>query len=172
MALASVGFLCSTRAIGTPLTRNITSARLPLRAGGLSIHSQLTWKVLAPGAPKSMRRTWRPRCSASSYHCRSPRSQASISRLPSMVGGSASSLSTAERMASPVIQGLNRPSVSSSSARNSIPASPPLSARASLGDSGVHPISAAWRTIGSCTASASVMLRLATTAPLLDKPPY
>ena len=33
------------------------------------------------------------RFSASSYHCRSPRSQASISRLPSMVGGIASSFS-------------------------------------------------------------------------------
>ena len=30
MASVSVGFLCSTMATGTPLTTNITSARLPL----------------------------------------------------------------------------------------------------------------------------------------------
>ena len=47
MASASVGFLCSTMATGKPLTTNITSARLPLRAGGLSRHSQVTWRTLA-----------------------------------------------------------------------------------------------------------------------------
>ena len=66
--------------------------------------------------------------------------------------------STTERTASPVIQGLKRCSASSSTPRNSSPASPPRIARASEGDSDVHPTSAAWRTIGNWTAPASVML--------------
>ena len=66
--------------------------------------------------------------------------------------------STTERTASSVNQGLKRRSDSSSTPRNSISASPPLMARASLGGSGVQPTSAAWRTIGNWTAPASVML--------------
>ena len=162
MASASFGFLCSTMATGTPLTTNITSARLPLRAGGLSFHSQVTWKMLLLGASKSTSWTGLDRFSASSYHCRSPRSQASISRLPSIVGAIASSRSTTARMESPVIQGLNRPSASSSSSRNSSPASPPRLWRASCGGSGVQPISAAWRIMGNWTVVASVMLKVVT----------
>ena len=64
----------------------------------------------------------------------------------------------AERMASSVIQGLNCLSAPSSSPRNSIPAGPPRLCVATLGDRGVQPISAAWRTIGNCTEPASVIL--------------
>ena len=158
MASASIGFLCSTMATGTPLTTNITSARLPLRARGLSRHSQVTCKTLDGGLSKSTSRTCRWRCSVSSYHCRSPRTQDSICRLPSMVGGSAWRFSTTERMALSVIQGLNRRSAPSSWPWNSGPDSPPLSTRASRGDSGVQPTSAAWPTIGNWTAPASEML--------------
>ena len=158
MASASVGFLCSTMATGTPLTTNITSARLPSRAGGFRRHSQVTCRTLADGSSKSTSLTCRWRRSSSSYHCRSPRSHCSIRRLPSMVGGSAWMFSTTERTASSVIQGLKRCSVSSRTPRNSSPASPPRMARASDGDSGVQPISAAWRTIGNWTVLASVML--------------
>ena len=109
----------------------------------------------------SWTRRWR--FSASSYHCRSPRSHDSISRLPSMVGGIASSVSMMERIASADSHGLNSASFASSSSRNSMPASPPRFCLATSGVIGVQPISAACFTIGNWTVPASLIFSSGTT---------